>query len=50
MRVLVTAAARFAMTSDGNLWSQNESQVYNLWSRYLDVYDIELFTISFVKK
>jgi glycosyltransferase involved in cell wall biosynthesis len=39
MRVLVTATARFAMTSDGNLWTPNSSLDYNFWSRYLDVYD-----------
>ncbi|MBH8562375.1 glycosyltransferase family 4 protein [Nostoc sp. CENA67] len=39
MRVLVSAPARFALTSDGNLWSQSESQAYKLWSRYLNVYD-----------
>jgi glycosyltransferase involved in cell wall biosynthesis len=39
MRVLVTAAARFSITSDGNLWTPNASLGYHLWSRYLDVYD-----------
>ncbi len=39
MRVLVTSPSRFAITSDGNLWTPNPSQDYKLWSRYLDVYD-----------
>jgi glycosyltransferase involved in cell wall biosynthesis len=39
MRVLVTCDARFAMTRDGQLWSESESQGYKLWRRYLDVYD-----------
>ena len=39
MNVLVTASARFAMTSDGILWTPNQSLDYHFWSRYLDVYD-----------
>ena len=39
MRVLVTASAHFAITRDGVLWIQNASMGYNLWARYLDVFD-----------
>ncbi len=39
MRVLVTAATRFAIDGDGKLWSPSATQAYELWSRYLDVYD-----------
>ena len=39
MQVLVTASARFAITSDGILWTPNASLGYSLWTRYLDVYD-----------
>lgn len=39
MQVLVTASARFALTSDGNLWTPNTATGYNLWARYLDIYD-----------
>lgn len=39
MRVLVSAAARYGITDDGNLWTSNASQAYKLWNRYLDVYD-----------
>ncbi|BAY07122.1 glycosyltransferase family 4 protein [Calothrix sp. NIES-2098] len=39
MNVLVTATARFAITSDGILWTPNQSLNYQFWSRYLDVYD-----------
>lgn len=39
MKVLVTASARFAITSDGNLWTPNASLRYYLWARYLDVFD-----------
>lgn len=40
MKVLVTASARFAITSDGTLWTPNASLGYRFWSRYLDVYDV----------
>lgn len=39
MDVLVTASAHFAITSDGMLWTPNQSLDYHFWSRYLDVYD-----------
>jgi glycosyltransferase involved in cell wall biosynthesis len=39
MKVLVTASARFAITSDGNLWTPNASLRYNFWARYLEVFD-----------
>lgn len=39
MQVLVTASARFAITSDGILWTPNASSGYHFWSRYLDVFD-----------
>jgi glycosyltransferase involved in cell wall biosynthesis len=39
MNVLVTASARFAITSDGSLWTPNASLGYRFWARYLDVYD-----------
>ena len=39
MNVLVTASARFAITSDGSLWTPNASLVYDFWTRYLEVYD-----------
>ena len=39
MNVLVAASARFAITSDGNLWTPNASLDYRFWSRYLDVYE-----------
>ena len=39
MKVLVTASARFAITSDGNLWTPNASLRYYLWARYLEVFD-----------
>ncbi len=39
MKVLVTASARFAITSDGNLWTPNASLGYYLWARYLEVFD-----------
>jgi glycosyltransferase involved in cell wall biosynthesis len=39
MKVLVTASARFAITSDGNLWTPNASLRYKFWARYLEVFD-----------
>lgn len=39
MRVLVSASARFVITGDGTLWTYNASLDYELWRRYLDVYD-----------
>ena len=39
MNVLVTASARFAITSDGSLWTANGSLGYPLWAGYLEVYD-----------
>jgi len=39
MHVLVSASAHFAITNDGILWSPSTSPVYNLCTRYLDVYD-----------
>jgi glycosyltransferase involved in cell wall biosynthesis len=39
MRVLVTSGARFAITNDGTLWTQNPSFSYRIWARYLKVYD-----------
>jgi glycosyltransferase involved in cell wall biosynthesis len=39
MRALVTASARFAITPDGVLCTQNGSLPHRFWSRYLDVYD-----------
>ncbi|WP_341732794.1 glycosyltransferase family 4 protein [Microcoleus sp. EPA2] len=39
MKVLVTASARFAITSDGNFWTPNASLGYYLWARYLEVFD-----------
>jgi glycosyltransferase involved in cell wall biosynthesis len=39
MNVLVTASARFVITSDGNLWTPNASLGYRFWTRYLDVYN-----------
>ncbi|MGB3204779.1 MAG: glycosyltransferase family 4 protein [Crinalium sp.] len=39
MHVLVTASARFAITSDGLLWTSNASLGYSFWTRYLDVFD-----------
>jgi glycosyltransferase involved in cell wall biosynthesis len=39
MKVLVTASARFAITSDGNFWTPNASLRYNFWARYLEVFD-----------
>lgn len=38
MKVLVTASARFAITDDGILWTQNASLGYQFWAQYLDVY------------
>lgn len=39
MRALVTASARFAITPDGVLCTQNGSLPHRFWTRYLDVYD-----------
>ena len=39
MKVLVSASARFAITDDGILWTQNASLGYHFWAQYLDVYD-----------
>ncbi len=39
MRVLVTASARFAITSNGAMWTDNPSLTYRFWMRYLEVYD-----------
>jgi glycosyltransferase involved in cell wall biosynthesis len=39
MKVLVTASARFAITSDGNFWTANASLRYNFWTGYLEVFD-----------
>jgi glycosyltransferase involved in cell wall biosynthesis len=39
MNVLVTASERFAITSDGSLWTSRGSLGYGLWAGYLEVYD-----------
>lgn len=39
MKVLVTASERFAMTSDGSLWSAKATLDYQQWAGYLEVYD-----------
>ena len=40
MRVLVTSPSRYAITPDGSLWTRSAAGgSYNLWKRYLDVYD-----------
>lgn len=40
MHVLVTSPSRFAITADGSLWTPSAAGgSYNLWKRYLDVYD-----------
>lgn len=39
MNVLVTASERFAITSDGSLWTTKGSLGYPLWAGYLEVYD-----------
>lgn len=40
MRVLVNSPSRYAITDDGSLWTRSAAGgSYNLWKRYLDVYD-----------
>jgi glycosyltransferase involved in cell wall biosynthesis len=39
MKVLVTASERFAIISDGSLWTSKGSLGYPLWAGYLEVYD-----------
>jgi glycosyltransferase involved in cell wall biosynthesis len=49
MKVLVTSSERFAMTSDGNLWSVKGSLSYSsLWANYLEVYD-QVYLLSRAK-
>jgi glycosyltransferase involved in cell wall biosynthesis len=45
MNALVSASARFHVTPDNRLWTDNESLEYGFWARYLDVYDNVLLAV-----